>query len=152
MTGSYETEDGEHFSVPCTSVDTAYSRSLVPLDGRFSDAGCHLTLEIDYPPEADTASMRAVRTGLLKALPDIDQLPADVPYDVLGAVAAMRLKRQPLADQHTWAAEGDAASLMSLYFCIYGDGLLTEEQVRARVRELITPYANSPHEIIRMVV
>lgn len=152
MTGNYQTEDGEYFEIPYTSMDTAYSRSLVTLEGRFSAAGCHLTLEIDYPPEADTEKVRALRTRLLKVLPDIDQLPDDLPFDALGAVAAMGLKPQPLTHQHTWAAEGDPASLMSLYFHIHGDDLLAEKERRSRVRELITPYAGSPHEIVRSVV
>lgn len=152
MTGTYQMDDGEHFRTPYTSMDTAYSRSLVSLEGRLSEQGCHLTLEIDYPPEADTGSVRVLRTRLLGTRPDIDQLPDDLPYDALGAVAAMGLKLLPPADQHSWAAKGDPASLLSLYFHIRGNDLLTEPEARTRIRELITPYADSPHKSIRAVV
>ncbi|HEY3867204.1 MAG TPA: hypothetical protein VGM10_02605 [Actinocrinis sp.] len=152
MTGTYQTEDGEHFRTPYTSMDTAYSRSLVSLEGRLSELGCHLTLEIDYPPEPDTRNVRALRTRLLEQRPDIDQLPDDLPYDALGAVAAMGLKLLPLADRHAWAAKGDPDGLLSLYFHIKGNDLLSEQEARTRIRELVTPYADSPHKAVRAVV
>lgn len=150
-TGSYTTEDGRPFRTPYTSADTLYSRSLLTLDCRYSEVGGHLTLEVDYPPEPDTAAVRAVLAALGDHWPDNDLLPDDLPFDVLGAIAGLHIAIQPMARLREWLDDGDFSTLISMYYVIAEDDSLPDGPA-GPLREFLTPYADSPHEDIRDVV
>jgi hypothetical protein len=148
--GHYTDANGESFTTPYTSMETLFSRSLVTLDCQYSYAGCHVTLEVDYPPEPDRSSVAANLARLEKDhWPDNDQLPDDLPYDVIGAIAKLGIQLQSAATQRQWMAEGDESTLISQYFVLVGDDLLNRDQVTERLRELVTPLTGSPHPQIR---
>jgi hypothetical protein len=151
--GYYTDANGESFRTPYTSMDTMFSRSLVSIDCQYSWAGCHLTLEVDYPPEPDRASVAELLAGLEKDhWPANDQLPDDLRYDVIGAIASMGVQLQPAATQREWLDEGDESTLISQYFLYAGDDRLSREETAERLRELVTPYLQSPHEPFRELV
>ncbi|GAB3403937.1 hypothetical protein [Flindersiella endophytica] len=151
--GHYTDAAGESFSTPYTSMDTLFSRSLVTIDCQYSWAGCHLTLEVDYPPEPDRSAVAGLLAGLEKDhWPANDQLPDDLPYDVIGAIASMGVQLPSAATQREWLDEGDESTLISQYFAIAGNDLLSREDTAARLRELVAPYLRSPHEPFRELV
>lgn len=151
--GNYTDTNGEPFRTPYTSMDTLFSRSLMTIDCQYSWAGCHLTLEVDYPPEPDRSSVAGLLAQLEKEhWPANDQLPDDLPYDVIGAIASMGVQLQPAATQREWLDEGDESTLISQYFVHACDDLLSREEVRERLRALVTPYLRSPHEPFRELV
>jgi hypothetical protein len=88
---------GEPFSTPYTTMETLFSRSLVTIDCRYSWAGCHLTLEVDYVPEPDRSAVGDLLAKLSEHWPDND--PDDLPYDVIGALAAMGFQLPSAATQ-----------------------------------------------------
>jgi hypothetical protein len=150
--GNYTTNDGEPFTTPYTSMETIYSRSLVSLDCRYSPAGCHLTLEVDYPPEEDTETVRALLESLSDHWPDNDLLTDDLPFDVIGAVAGLGIQLQPEHRLRGWIEEGDASTLISLYYVVANNDANTPQEADERVRALLSPFSRSPHEDIRYIV
>jgi hypothetical protein len=150
-TGNYTAEDGTAFRIPFTSADTLFSRSLFTLDCRYSEEGGHLTLEVDYPPEPDNRAVHDLLSSLADHWPDNDLLPADLPFDVIGAIAGLNIAIQLMARMREWLDDGDVSTLISMYFVIAGDDSLTDGPTD-KLRAFLTPLAHSPHEDMREVV
>jgi hypothetical protein len=108
---------------------------------------------LDYPAEPALSSVAEILAGLEKDhWPANDQLPDDLPYDVIGAIASMGVQLPSAATQKEWLDEGDESTLISQYFAHAGNDMLSGEEKAGRLRELVTPYLQSPHESFRTLI